>query len=41
MERSGKGNFAQWIGNGKPPLEQQIQNKQNGIGRQDRPYVGE
>ena len=39
MERSGKGKFSQWMGN--QSLEQRIQNKRNGIGRQDRPYVGE
>lgn len=41
MERDGKGKFAQWVGSAKQPLEQRIQNKRNGIGRQNRPYVGE
>lgn len=41
MERGGKGKFPSWVGNYGLPLEQQIQNKQNGIGRQTRPYVGE
>lgn len=41
MERDGKGKFARWMGNVRQPLEQRIQNKQNGIGRQNRPYVGE
>ena len=40
MDRGGKGKFSQWIGNVRQPLEQRIQNKQNGIGRQSRPYVG-
>lgn len=41
MERGEKGKFAQWVGNVRQPLEQQIQDKRNGIGRQRRPYVGE
>jgi hypothetical protein len=40
MERGGKGKFAQLMGNARQPLEQRIQNKQNGVGRQNRPYVG-
>lgn len=39
MERGGKGKLARWIG--VQPLEQRILDKQNGIGRQRRPYVGE
>ena len=41
MQRGGKGKFAQWMGGAKQPLQQRIQNKQNGVGRQSRPYVGE
>lgn len=41
MERGKGGKFSQWMGNMKQPLEQRIQNKRNGIGRQRRPYVGE
>jgi len=41
MERDGKGKFSQWVGGLKQPLEQQIEDKRNGIGRQKRPYVGE
>jgi hypothetical protein len=41
MERGEKGKFAQWIGNVRQPLQQRIQDKRNGVGRQDRPYVGE
>lgn len=39
MDRGGEGKFSQWIGNVRQPLEQRIQNKQNGIGRQRRPYI--
>ena len=41
MERGGKGKFAGWMGSFGQPLEQRIQQKQNGVGRQSRPYVGE
>ena len=41
LMRSGKGKFAQLMGGVRQPLQQRIQNKQNGIGRQRRPYVGE
>lgn len=41
MEHGGNGKFARWTGNGKQSLEQRIRNKQQGIGRQSRPYVGE
>jgi len=41
MERDGKGKFGQWMGNLKQPLEQRIQDKRNGVGRQRRPYIGE
>ena len=40
MERGKGGKFAQWTGIGKS-LEQRIQEKRNGIGRQSRPYIGE
>ena len=39
--RGGKGKFAQWMGGARQPLQQRIQNKQNGVGRQRRPWVGE
>jgi hypothetical protein len=41
MERDEKGKFAKWMGSVSQPLEQRIRDKQNGIGRQRRPYVGE
>ena len=41
MERGDKGKFGQWMGNIRKPLEQRIQDKRNGVGRQNRPYVGE
>jgi len=41
MPRGGKGKFAQWMGGARQPLQQRIHNKQNGIGRQKRPWVGE
>ena len=41
MERDGNGKFSQWVGGLKQPLEQQIEDKRNGIGRQKHPYVGE
>ena len=41
MQRGGKGKFAQWMGGSKTSLQQRIQNKQNGVGRQRRPWVGE
>lgn len=40
MARGGKGKFAQWMGAASTPLQQRIQNKQNGVGRQSRPYIG-
>ena len=41
MERGEKGKFAKWMGNVRQPLEQRIRDKQNGVGRQRRPYIGE
>lgn len=41
MEQGGEGKFSKWMGSFRQPLEQQIQNKKNGIGLQRRPYVGE
>ena len=40
MERGEKGKFARWMGNVRQPLEQRIYNKEHGIGRQSRPYIG-
>jgi len=41
MERGKQGKVGRWMGNIRQPLEQQIQDKRNGIGRQNRPWVGE
>ena len=41
MERGGKGKFSKWMGSGNQSLDQRIRNKQNGVGRQGRPYIGE
>jgi len=40
-QRGMKGKVAQWMGSARQPLQQRIQNKQNGVGRQRRPWVGE
>jgi hypothetical protein len=40
MERGDKGKFGQWMVNMRKPLEQRIEDKRNGIGRQKRPYIG-
>lgn len=41
MERDNQGKFGQLMGGIRQPLEQRIQDKRNGVGRQRRPYVGE